>query len=340
MSNNEKTFEQGVVVGMLLNKGVGKGPNTYNLKDQLFKYVLENGKIIGTCKFGNNRVKAYIGLVHYSDPNAKLFWTLSYGSNGIRNNYMDNDPYTKDGIHDRTDPHPIVLSIAPLIMNDEGVIEYVANIFFSEDDEPLFGSIILQYTNTYYSTAYITNSPNTTSSGIKARACWPNYVYSGLEEAMEAVEYMGDIEAYIYADTYTSTGTTNIRTKIKYKDSSGADVSGSGNFNIVLKKSATKSTWRKTTGQTSDGSTVTIDDTTKPPIITTYDPSDYNISLSVYYDIMPPPVMVADNVTDKDIANAVANAYNVLYKNAEGPAAAKLLGAEASSLLTPQQGST
>ena len=85
MTNNEKTFEQGVAVGMLLSKGVDQGSKTYNLKDQLFKYILENGKIIGTCKVGNNCIKEYIGLVHYSDPNAKLFWTLDYGSYGIRN---------------------------------------------------------------------------------------------------------------------------------------------------------------------------------------------------------------------------------------------------------------
>ena len=51
---------------------------------------------------------------------------------------------------------------------------------------------------------------------------------------------------------------------------------------------------------------------------------------------MPNPTMVADNVTDMDIAEAVANAYDVAFKNAEGPAAGKLLGVELSHLLTPQ----
>ena len=140
MSNNEKTFEQGVAVGMLLSKGIGQGPNTYNLKDQLFKYILENGKIIGTCKVGNNRVKLYIGLVHYSDPNAKLFWTLYNGANmrgqSIEMNSIIN--YTREGdIVNSVDPTtpPFIRNIALGLMTDEGVMDYYSNIFFSEDDE-------------------------------------------------------------------------------------------------------------------------------------------------------------------------------------------------------------
>ena len=107
-------------------------------------------------------------------------------------------------------------------------------------------------------------------------------------------------------------------------------------FPIQPNNSKLKWTWQKTTGQTSDGSTVTIDDMSKPPVVTKNDPSDYNISIGLYYNIMPTPMMTADNVTDKDIAEAVAKAYDGFWKNAEGPAAKYLLGAEVSSLLTPQ----
>ena len=341
MSNNEKTFEQGVAVGMLLSKGIGQGPNTYNLKDQLFKYILENGKIIGTCKVGNNRVKLYIGLVHYSDPNAKLFWTLYNGTNmrgqSIEMNSIIN--YTREGdIVNSADPTtpPFIRNIALGLMTDEGVMDYYSNIFFSEDDEPLFGYVVINYTFSSYRSEYITNSPNTLSAGIKDIVCWPEYFYSGLEEAIDAVEYTGDIESYIYADTYKSGGKTRLRFTTKYRDSSGADVSGSGNPNIVVKRCTTSTKWRKTTGQTSDGTIVGIDDTTKLPIVTKNDPYDYDLHGYYYYNIFPPPIMVADNVTDKDIANVVANAYDVLYKNAEGPAANKLLGVELRSLLTPQ----
>ena len=341
MTNNEKTFEQGVAVGMLLSKGIGQGPNTYNLKDQLFKYILENGKIIGTCKVGNNRVKLYIGLVHYSDPNAKLFWTLYNGANmrgqSIEMNSIIN--YTREGdIVNSVDPTtpPFIRNIALGLMTDEGVMDYYSNIFFSEDDEPLFGYVVINYTFRSYRSEYITNSPNTLSAGIKDIVCWPEYFYSGLEEAIDAVEYTGDIESYIYAGTYKSGGETRLRFTTKYRDSSGADVSGSGNPNIVVKRCTTSTKWRKTTGQTSDGTIVEIDDTTKLPIVTKNDPYDYDLHGYYYYNIFPPPIMVADNVTDKDIANAVANAYNVLYKNAEGPAANKLLGVELRSLLTPQ----
>lgn len=340
MTSNEKTFEQGVAVGMLLSKGIGQGPNTYNLKDQLFKYILENGKIIGTCKVGNNCVKLYIGLVHYSDPNAKLFWTLQNGNNirgdSLRLNEID---YSREGdIVDSTDPTtpPFVRNIAPLIMSDEGVIEYYANIFFSEDDEPLFGSVVMYYNYAGYCSEYITNSPNTTSAGIKDIVCWPEYFYSGLEEAIDAVEYMGDIESYICTETYKSVGKTKLRITTKYRDSSGADVSGSGNLNIVFKQCTTSTKWRQTTVQNPDGTSAIVDDTTKLPIVTKNDPYDYNLSMPYYYNIFPQPIMVADNVTDKDIANVVANAYDVLYKNAEGPAANKLLGVELRSLLTPQ----
>lgn len=341
MSNNEKTFEQGVAVGMLLSKGIGQGPNTYNLKDQLFKYILENGKIIGTCKVGNNRVKLYIGLVHYSDPNAKLFWTLYNGANmrgqSIEMNSIIN--YTREGdIVNSVDPTtpPFIRNIALGLMTDEGVMDYYSNIFFSEDDEPLFGYVVINYTFRSYRSEYITNSPNTLSAGIKDIVCWPEYFYSGLEEAIDAVEYTGDIESYIYADTYKSGGETRLRFTTKYRDSSGADVSGSGNPNIVVKRCTTSTKWRKTTGQTSDGTIVEIDDTTKLPIVTKNDPYDYDLHGYYYYNIFPPPIMVADNVTDKDIANVVANAYDVLYKNAEGPAADKLLGVELRSLLTVQ----
>ena len=340
MASNEKTFEQGVAVGMLLSKGIGQGQNTYDLKDQLFKYILENGKIIGTCKVGNNRVKLYIGLVHYSDPNAKLFWTLQNGNDirgdSLRLNEID---YSREGdIVDSTDPTtpPFVRNIAPIIMSDEGVIGYYANIFFSEDDEPLFGYVVIYYTYAGYCSEYITNSPNTTSAGIKDIVCWPEYFYSGLEEAIDAVEYTGDIESYIYTETYKSGGKTKLRITTKYRDSSGADVSGSGRLNIVFKRCTTSTKWRQTTGQLSDGTTVMIDDTTKLPIVTKNDPYDYSLTMYYYYNIFPAPIMVADNVTDKDIANVVANAYDVLYKNAEGPAANKLLGVELRSLLKPQ----
>ena len=336
MTSNEKTFEQGVAVGMLLSKGVDQGPNTYNLKDQLFKYILENGKIIGTCKVGNNCVKLYFGILHYSDPNSKLFWTLE---NGLRNTNMDTIDYSKEGdIVDSTDPTtpPFVRNIAPNIMVGEGIMYYYSNIFFSEDDEPLFGSVVMYYTYAGYCSEYITNSPNTTSSGIKDIVCWPEYFYSGLEEAIESVEYTGDIESYIYTETYKSVGKTKLRITTKYRDSSGADVSGSGRLNIVFKRCATSIKWRETTGQFSDGTTVMIPDTTKLPIVTKNDPDDYTFNMSYYHNIFPAPIMVADNVTDKDIAKVVANAYDVLYKNAEGPAADKLLGVELRSLLTPQ----
>ena len=134
MASNEKTFEQGVAVGMLLSKGVDKGPNTYNLKDQLFKYILENGKIVGTCKVGNNRVKLYIGLLHYSDPNVKLFWPLSNGANmrGENVGMHSKIDYTREGdIVDSTDPTtpPFIRNTAFGIMTDEGVINYYSNIF-------------------------------------------------------------------------------------------------------------------------------------------------------------------------------------------------------------------
>ena len=207
MASNEKTFEQGVAVGMLLSKGVGQGQNTYNLKDQLFKYILENGKIIGTCKVGNSCVKEYIGLVHYSDPNAKLFWNLN---NSLRSTDMNTIDYSRErslvNIDDPTNPIPFIRSIAPYIMIGEGLINYTTNIFFSEDDEPLFGSVSFGWYNAGFTSEYITNSPNTNASGVKAVVCWPNYFYSGLEEAIESVEYTGDIESYIYADTYTSSG--------------------------------------------------------------------------------------------------------------------------------------
>ena len=338
MASNEKTFEQGVAVGMLLSKGIGQGQNTYDLKDQLFKYILENGKIIGTCKVGNNCVKLYIGLVHYSDPNAKLFWTLNTGNN-MRSTDINAIDYSREGdIVNSTDPNapPFVRNIAPDIMADEGVIEYYSNIFFSEDDEPLFGSIVMNYINVGYCSEYITNSPNTTSAGIKDIVCWPEYFYSGLEEAIDAVEYTGDIESYIYTETYKSGGKTRIRIATKYRDSSGADVSGSGDPNIVVKRCTTSIKWRQTTGQMSDGTIVEINDTTKLPIVTKNDPYDYKLYMYYYYNIFPNPIMVADNVTDKDIAKVVANAYDVLYKNAEGPAANKLLGVELRSLLTIQ----
>ena len=333
MAGNEKTFEQGVAVGMLLSKGSDQGPKTYDLKDQLFKYVLENGKIIGTCKFGNSCIKAYIGIVHYSDPNAKLFWKLN---SGIRSISMNTRMYTREGDDDPDNPKAQAMSIAPWVMTSEGIIAYITNIFFSGDDEPLFGSIEWYYSDTDLSSVDITNSPSTEESGVKAVACWPTYIYSGLEEAIDSVEYMGDIEQYIYADTYTSYGKTKIRVTYKYKDSSGADASGNSSFNIICKRSSTNWVWQKTTGQTADGSTVTIDDTTKPPVVNKNDPSDYTISMRLYYNIMPNPTMVADNVTDMDIAEAVANAYDVAFKNAEGPAAGKLLGVELSHLLTPQ----
>ena len=334
MTNNEKTFEQGVAVGMLLSKGVDQGSKTYNLKDQLFKYILENGKIIGTCKVGNNCLKEYIGLVHYSDPNAKLFWNLN---RSLRTTEINMSRYSRE--KDLTmidDPIPFVQSIAPYIMNGEGVIHYTTNIFFSEDDEPLFGSVSFDWNYSNFGYAYIYNSPLTMEYGAKAVVCWPSRFYSGLEEAIESVEYTGDIESYMYADTITISGKTRVRVTTKYKDSSGADVSGDGFLNVVYKKSSTSMTWRKTTVQLSDGSIVTIDDTTKPPIVTKMDPEDDTVRIHYYYEIFPNPMMVADNVTDKDIANAVANAYDVLYKNAEGPAANKLLGVELSTLLTPQ----
>ena len=336
MESNEKTFEQGVAVGMLLSKGIGQGQNTYNLKDQLFKYILENGKIVGTCKVGNNCVKLYIGLLHYSDPNVKLFWTLS---TYLRNTDINAINYSREGdIVNSTDPNapPFVRNIALDIMADEGIIEYYSNIFFSEDDEPLFGSVVMNYISVGYCSEYITNSPNTLSSGIKDIVCWPEYFYSGLEEAIDAVEYMGDIESYIYTETYKSGGETKLRITTKYRDSSGADVSVSGRLNVVVKRCTTSTKWRKTTGQLSDGTIVEINDTTKLPIVTKNDPYDYDLYMYYYYNIFPPPIMVADNVTDKDIANVVANAYDVLYKNAEGPAANKLLGVELRSLLTPQ----
>lgn len=336
MASNEKTFEQGVAVGMLLSKGVDQGPNTYNLKDQLFKYILENGKIIGTCKVGNNCVKLYFGILHYSDPNSKLFWTLD---NSPRNTNMDTIDYSKEGdIVDSTDPTapPFVRNIAPDIMAGEGIIYYYSNIFFSEDDEPLFGSVVMYRIPAGYRSEYITNSPNTTSAGIKDIVCWPEYFYSGLEEAIESIEYKGDIEAYIYTETYKSLGETRIRIATKYKDSSGADVSGSDHIDFAVKRCTTSTKWRETTGQLSDGTTVMIPDTTKLPIVTKDDPYDYNLSMYYYYNIFPQPIMVADNVTDKDISKAVANAYDVLYKNAEGPAANKLLGVELRSLLTVQ----
>ena len=336
MASNEKTFEQGVAVGMLLSKGIGQGQNTYDLKDQLFKYILENGKIIGTCKVGNNCVKLYFGILHFSDPNSKLFWTLD---NGPRNNRMNTIDYSKEGdIVDSTDPTtpPFVRNIAPNIMAGEGIIYYYSNIFFSEDDEPLFGSVVMSEIPAGYRSEYITNSPNTTSSGIKDIVCWPEYFYSGLEEAIESIEYKGDIEAYIYTETYKSLGETRLRITTKYKDSSGADVSESNPLDFAVKRCTTSTTWRKTTGQMSDGTIVEIPDTTKLPIVTKDDPYDYNLTMYCYYNIFPVPIMVADNVTDKDIANVIANAYDVLYKNAEGPAADKLLGVELRSLLTVQ----
>ena len=333
MAGNEKTFEQGVAVGMLLSKGSDQGPKTYDLKDQLFKYILENGKIIGTCKFGNSCIKAYIGIVHYSDPNAKLFWKLT---TGIRSSSINIQSYTKEYDDDPNDPKAQVLSIAPLLMTSEGIIAYVTNIFFSEDDKPLFGSIEWSYNDTNINSVYIYNTPDG-NSGSKAIACWPSYIYSGLEEAIESVEYTGDIEHYIYADTVVSGGRTRLRVTDKYKDSSGAETNGYGkDFNIVCKRSSTNWIWHKTTGQNSDGETVIIDDMSKPPVITKNNPSDYNIRMRLYYNVMPNPMMTADNLTDKDIAKAVANAYDSAYKNAEGPAASKLLRAEVSHLLTPQ----
>lgn len=332
MAGNEKTFEQGVAVGMLLSKGSDQGPKTYDLKDQLFKYILENGKIIGTCKFGNSCVKAYIGIVHYSNSNAKLFWKLNSGIRSVNSNMTT---YEREYNDDKTKPMPSVFSVAPWIMTSEGVIAYVTNIFFSEDDEPLFGSIEWSYNDTGLNSVYIYNTP-TGNSGTKAVACWPSYIYSGLEEAIESVEYMGDIEHYIYADTYESYGNTKLRVAQKYRDSSGTDTSGSGSFNIVCKRSSTSFTWQKTTVQDEDGSTITVDDMSKPPVVKKNDPSDYTFSMRLYYNVMPNPTMTADNVTDKDIAKAVANAYDIAWKNAEGPAADYLLGAELGSLLTPQ----
>lgn len=331
MAGNEKTFEQGVAVGMLLNKGVDQGPKTYELKDQLFKYILENGKIIGTCKFGNTYIKAYIGIVHYSDPNAKLFWKLN---SGIRSTSMNNLTYSREFIEDHTKPSPGVLSVSPWIMTSEGVIAYFTNIFFSEDDEPLFGSIEWSYRDTGLNTLCLNNKP-TSNSGIKAVVCFPSYIYSGLEEAIASVEYIGDIECYLYVDTYESYGNTQLRTTYKYRNSKGEDISSGSSFNIVCKRSSTKWTWQKTTIQ-EDGSTVTVDDISKPPVVTKNDPVDYTINMRLYYNIMPTPTMTADNVTDKDIAEAVAKAYDGFWKNAEGPAAKYLLGAELSRLLTPQ----
>lgn len=322
MVDSEKTFEQGVVVGMLLNKA---GSKTYNLKDQLFKYILENGKIIATCKFGNNLVKVYVGVIHYSDPNYSLFWKLN-------SRFRDGTLYANGYIGENSLYKFGSLAIFPEIAIKEGIIMYRSHIFFSENDEPLFGDVkcVCNYSSASFHGSY------TDSGEMLGMWYWPSYLYIDLEESINNIDYFGDFECYAYVDIKTySNGVEEAVKSFKYRDNSGEDYkNSSGRIYATYKKCHIDYKWHTKTVIDDDGNSLTKEDYSKPPILTKGSIESFNLSpdyLSFY--IFPTPMMTADNITESDITKALTSAYDVMFKNAEGPGGDRMTGAKSGILL-------
>lgn len=328
MAGNEKTFEQGVAVGMLLGKGADQGPKTYDLKDQLFKYILENGKIIGTCKYGECCVKIYAGVIHFSDPNCSLFWKLN---SGIRSAGL----HVRGNIGGTSEYNFGKVSVLPEITLDEGVIGYKANIFFSENDEPLFGSVEHAYNYAYARGADLIND-----DGEKiAIGWWPSFLCTGLEETMNNLEYAGDFEYYVYVDIKKYVGgKEEAQCTMKYRDSSGNNSSGSFSISMKYKRQYIDMAWQKKTVIDSEGNEFITDDLSKPPILTKGSISESNLYIGDgYFNPMPTPMMTADNITSTDIRNAVAKAFDGIYRNAEGPGGDRMTGAVAAKIFNIQE---
>lgn len=332
MAGNEKTFEQGVAVGMLLSKGADQGPKTYDLKDQLFKYILENGKIIGTCKYGDCCVKIYAGVLHFSDPNCSLFWKLE---SGIRSAGMKvNGPIGGTSAYGFGK-----VAVFPEITLDEGILGYKSSIFFSENDEPLFGDVYCNYVQAYARGATLYADDGSGDSPMIAVGWYPAFLCTGLEEIMNNLEYAGDFEWYVYVDIKTyAGGQEEAQCTNKYRDSSGNNVSNNIPINMTYKRQYIDFAWQKKTVIDSEGNEFITDDLSKPPILTKGSISESNLSIGDgYFNVMPTPMMTADNITSTDIRNAVVKAFDGVYRNAEGPGGDRMTGAVSAKIFKIQE---
>ena len=332
MAGNEKTFEQGVAVGMLLGKGADQGPKTYDLKDQLFKYILENGKIIGTCKYGNCCVKIYAGVLHFSDPNCSLFWKLD---SGIRSADMKVVGYIGGTSADNFG----TVTVFPEITLDEGILGYKSSIFFSENDEPLFGNVGYAYDRAYARGANLYADDGSGNGKMIAAGWWPSYLCTGLEETMNNLEYAGDFECYVYVDIKTyAGGQEEAQCTTKYRDSSGNNVSNSIPINMKYERQYINMAWQQKPAIDAEGNATTVDDLSKPPILTKGSISESSLYIgNGYFSPMPVPMMTADNITSTDIKNAVAKAFDGIYRNAEGPGGDRMTGAVAAKIFNIQE---
>ena len=134
MANAEKTFEQGVAVGMLLAKSSNSNSNT---KDQLLNYVLQNATVVATCQHTTDySVKIYYGTIDYHDPNLNLFVKEFKDTNESLYVKYVKAGFLSDNINEK-DYGPVAIYNW---FDKGGFIPYVAKILYKKDTA-LFGDL-------------------------------------------------------------------------------------------------------------------------------------------------------------------------------------------------------
>lgn len=187
MANAEKTFEQGVAVGMLLAKS-----SNSNTKDQLLNYVLQNATVVATIQHTTDySVKIYYGTIDYHDPNVNLFVKEFKDTNESLYVKYIKVGFLSDNINEK-DYGPVVIYN---LFEHGGFIPYVARILYKKDTV-LFGDL-QTYDSPGIIPAYlpikIYNVPDPNDSSLEITPKVEKiYVYNNRQYIHKPPSYIGD----------------------------------------------------------------------------------------------------------------------------------------------------
>lgn len=328
MAGAEKTFEQGVAIGMLLGRSAnGGGGSDYKVKNPLLQYIIDNAKLVATCQLGKDYIiKYYADMINFDDPNAHLFYIglrqsgIPYvhpqmSANGRYGAYIGQSPAKEYGL---------MSGISYMHQWETGIIAYQARVVF-KGDAPLFGDLNYTTTSYNYMNCYYISKDNDGSNIIKDM-CWyySNKCYC-TEEDRENIQYVGDFK-WMFKVTLDTSRTTSIddedvpvtRAEWSYQLQTleGEDVD-SGRQTVRLPYRHTYYSPQQYTCMWTDpdtGETKEILDNTRPPRIIESGGGtrDYDFTLSLL--ILPLPQMLGV-ITPEQIKNEIIIMYDQMIRS-------------------------
>lgn len=328
MAGAEKTFEQGVAIGMLLGRSAnGGGGSDYKLKDPLLQYILDNAKLVATCQLGEDYIiKYYAGVMNFNDPNAHLFYrAMSQGNiieaspkmsfSGSYGLYVGQEP---------TKTYGLISGISQIKGLESGIFGYWSKVVF-KGDAPLFGDITGTLTSYSY-VSYYGISKDNDGSGITKDIYWYYpYTYYCTEEDIENIQYLGDFKWMFKVTIDTDNHITNAdgeetpvtRAKWTYQlqTLAGEDVDHWQEFQVTYHQiNYTPKQYTCMWTDPDTGETKEIMDNTRPPRIVETGRSDRSYNMSAGF-LMLPPVEMLGVMTQEQIKNEVPIMYNQMIRS-------------------------